>query len=88
MTYYGAWMVDRGGQSQGRLHSSTVKAYCIDAALRVIDQIMGGRGMMIDDYPFADLYNMMRMCKLMEGSTETMKIVMARELLGREVAQA
>lgn len=85
-TYYAAWMVDRGGFSAARLQASMVKGYCIDAGLRVVDrcmQILGGRGLAIDDYPFADFYNHLRMCKQMEGSTEIMKIVMAREILGK-----
>ncbi|MDA9476558.1 hypothetical protein XI03_18965 [Bradyrhizobium sp. CCBAU 65884] len=85
-TYYAAWLVDRGGYSAARLQSSMVKGYCIDAGLRVVDrsmQILGGRGLAIDDYPFSDFYNQLRMCKQMEGSTEIMKIVMAREILGK-----
>lgn len=83
-TYYAAWMVDRGGYSAARLQASMVKGYCIDAGLRVIDrcmQVLGGRGLAIDDYPFGDFYSHLRMCKQMEGSTEIMKIVMAREIL-------
>jgi alkylation response protein AidB-like acyl-CoA dehydrogenase len=85
-TYNAAWQVDRGGFEAARLQASMVKAYCIDAGLRVVDrsmQILGGRGLSIDDYPFGDFYNHLRMCKQMEGSTEVMKIVMAREILGR-----
>lgn len=83
-TYYAAWMVDRGGYLAARQQAAMVKAYCIDAGLRVIDramQIMGGRGLAIDDYPFGDFYNHLRMCKQMEGSTEIMKIVMARDII-------
>lgn len=83
-TYYAAWMADREGYKDSRLQSSTVKGYCIDAGLRVVDrcmQILGGRGLAIDDYPFGDFYNHLRMCKQMEGSTEIMKMVMAREIL-------
>ena len=83
-TYYAAWLVDRGGFAAARLPASMVKGYCIDAGLRVVDramQILGGRGLAIDDYPFSDFYNHLRMCKQMEGSTEIMKIVMAREIL-------
>lgn len=85
-TYHAAWLVDRGGFDAARLQASMVKAYCIDAGLRVVDrsmQILGGRGLSIDEYPFGDFYNHLRMCKQMEGSTEIMKIVMAREILGR-----
>lgn len=85
-TYNAAWLVDRGGFEAARLQASMVKAYCIDAGLRVVDrsmQILGGRGLSIDDYPFGDFYNHLRMCKQMEGSTEIMKIVMAREILGK-----
>ncbi|HKP79356.1 MAG TPA: acyl-CoA dehydrogenase family protein [Phenylobacterium sp.] len=85
-TYYAAWLVDRGGFAAARRQASMVKAYCIDAGLRVVDramQILGGRGLAIDDYPFSDFYNHLRMCKQMEGSTEIMKIVMAREILGK-----
>jgi len=85
-TYYAAWLVDRGGFNAARLQASMVKGYCIDAGLRVVDrcmQILGGRGLAIDDYPFGDFYNHLRMCKQMEGSTEIMKIVMAREILGK-----
>lgn len=84
-TYYAAWLVDRGGFGAARLQASMVKGYCIDAGLRVVDrcmQILGGRGLAIDDTPFGDFYNHLRMCKQMEGSTEIMKVVMARELLG------
>ncbi|QUS41932.1 acyl-CoA dehydrogenase [Tardiphaga alba] len=83
-TYYAAWLVDRGGFAAARLPASMVKGYCIDAGMRVVDramQILGGRGLAIDDYPFSDFYNHLRMCKQMEGSTEIMKIVMAREIL-------
>ena len=83
-TYYAAWMVDRGGFKVARKQAAMVKGYCIDAGLRVIDrcmQILGGRGLSIDDYPFGDFYNHLRMCKQMEGSTEIMKIVMARDIL-------
>jgi alkylation response protein AidB-like acyl-CoA dehydrogenase len=83
-TYYAAWMVDGGGFSAARLQASMVKGYCIDAGLRVIDrsmQILGGRGIAVDDYPFGDFYGLLRMCKQMEGSTEIMKMVMAREIL-------
>ena len=86
-TYYAAWMVDRGGYSAARVQASMVKAYCIDAGLRVVDrsmQVLGGRGLAIEDYPFGDFYAQLRMCKQMEGSTEIMKIVMARELLGKK----
>ena len=86
-TYYAAWLVDRGGYSAARLQASMVKGYCIDAGLRVVDramQILGGRGLAIDDYPFSDFYNHLRMCKQMEGSTEIMKIVMAREILKKD----
>lgn len=86
-TYNAAWLVDRGGFEAARLQSSMVKAYCIDAGLRVVDramQILGGRGLSIDDYPFGDFYNHLRMCKQMEGSTEIMKVVMAREILRKQ----
>ena len=86
-TYNAAWLVDRGGFEAARLQSSMVKAYCIDAWLRVVDramQILGGRGLSIDDYPFGDFYNHLRMCKQMEGSTEIMKVVMAREILRKQ----
>lgn len=85
-TYYAAWLVDRGGYSAARLQASMVKGYCIDAGQRVVDrsmQILGGRGLAIDDYPFGDFYAQLRMYKQMEGSTEIMKIVMARQILGR-----
>ncbi|WP_030904916.1 acyl-CoA dehydrogenase family protein [Streptomyces sp. NRRL F-5126] len=89
-TYQSAWLVDHGGSGYAdkRLQASMVKAYCVDAGLRVVDramQVLGGRGLAIDDYPFADFHAMLRMCKQMEGSTEIMKIVMARDILGRRV---
>jgi alkylation response protein AidB-like acyl-CoA dehydrogenase len=43
--------------SAARLQSSMVKAYWIDAGLRVVGrsmQILGGRGLAIDDFPFSD----------------------------------
>lgn len=87
-TFHAAWLVDRGGFAAARLQASLAKGYCVDAGLRVVDramQILGGRGLAIDDYPFGDFHDFLRMCKQMEGSTEIMKIVMAREILGRRV---
>lgn len=89
-TFHAAWLVDQaaGDYKSARLHGSLVKGYCMDAGLRVVDrcmQILGGRGLAIDDYPFFDFYNQLRMGKQMEGSTEIMKIVMAREILGRRI---
>ncbi|WP_028660090.1 acyl-CoA dehydrogenase family protein [Nocardioides insulae] len=89
-TFHAAWLVDNANNdySSTRLQASMVKGYCIDAGLRVVDrsmQVLGGRGLALDDYPFSDFYNHLRMCKQMEGPTEIMKIVMARELLGRRV---
>ena len=85
-TYNAACLVDRGGFEGARLQSSMVKAYCIVGGVRGVDramQILGGRGLSMDDDPFGDFYNHLRMCKQMEGSTEIMKMVMAREILGK-----
>ena len=87
-TLHTAWLVDKLGYPAARLHVAAVKAYCIDAGLRVVDrsmQVLGGRGLAVDDYPFGDFYGFLRMCKQMEGSTEIMKIVMAREILGQRM---
>lgn len=89
--YHAAWLVDQqsGEYAETKLQAALVKGYCIDAGMRVVDrcmQILGGRGLAIDDYPFGDFYNQLRMGKQMEGSTEIMKMVMAREILGRRIS--
>jgi hypothetical protein len=56
-------MVDQGGYSAARLQAATVKGYCIDAGLRVVDrsmQVLGGRGLATDDYPFGDFHAHLR----------------------------
>lgn len=86
LIYQTAWKWDHGMDT--RLDIATTKAHCIDKGIEVISrcmQILGGRGLSYTDYPIADFFTMLRHCKIMEGSSEIMRIICARELLGRAV---
>jgi alkylation response protein AidB-like acyl-CoA dehydrogenase len=66
-----------------------VKALGIEGALRIIDrsmQVYGGIGMS-EYYPFGYFYNWYRMCKSAEGSMEIMRVIISRELLGRDLVK-
>ena len=86
MLYHAAWKTDKG-EEDTRLECAMVKALGIEGALRIIDrsmQVYGGIGLS-EYYPFGYFYNWYRMLKSAEGSMEIMRVIISRELLGREL---
>ncbi|MFC1874186.1 acyl-CoA dehydrogenase family protein [Chloroflexota bacterium] len=85
--YHTAWKQDQG--QDVRLDIAMAKVYCVETALRVIDdcmQVFGGIGL-TTDYPFGEYYKDRRTTKSAEGTIEVMRYVVARQLLGDEVSR-
>ncbi|MFC1874185.1 acyl-CoA dehydrogenase family protein [Chloroflexota bacterium] len=87
LLYHTAWKWDRGESI--RLDAAMTKVYCVETGLRVIDdcmQVFGGIGL-TSDYPMGDYYRELRQNRSAEGTLEIMRYIMARDLLGDEVAR-
>ena len=87
VTYYAAWKADRG--EDFRADSAIAKAHGVEAALRVIDrtmQVLGGIGLSVD-LPFFRFFGEVRRTKSAEGTLEIMRLLIARSILGRDIAQ-
>lgn len=81
MVYKTAWMLDRG--LDARKEAAMVKCFAPLAACRVIDraiQIHGGLGVLRENR-FGQLYFQSRIAQVAEGTTEVMKMTIAREVL-------
>jgi len=86
LVYNAAWKADQG--EDFRLEAAMSKVYCVEAALRAIDrtmQVYGGIGLSVD-LPFFRFFGEVRRTKSAEGTLEIMRLVMARAILGREMA--
>lgn len=83
--YHTAWKADRNEDL--RLDAAMCKLYCVHAAQRVVDhalQIHGGMGLS-EDLPLAYFYNAVRRVRVAEGTMEIMRLIITRQLLGREM---
>ncbi|MCG6203397.1 acyl-CoA dehydrogenase family protein [Rhodopseudomonas sp. HC1] len=81
MVYKTAWMLDHG--LDARKEAAMVKCFAPLAACRVIDraiQIHGGLGV-LQESRFGQLYFQSRIAQVAEGTTEVMKMTIAREVL-------
>jgi alkylation response protein AidB-like acyl-CoA dehydrogenase len=89
MVYRAAWLADRKHRgltkeaSMAKLHASEVAVRAAGEAL----QIFGGYGFM-KDYPAEKYYRDVKLCTIGEGTSEIQRLVIARQLLGREVPLA
>ena len=86
LTYYAAWKADQGGEL--RAEPAMAKVQGVEAALRVIDrtmQVRGGMGLSVD-MPFFRFLGEVRRTKSAEGTLEIMRLLIARSILGREIA--
>jgi len=86
LTYYAAWKADQG--KDFRSESAMAKVHGVEAALRVIDrtmQVLGGMGLSVD-FPFFRFLGEVRRTKSAEGTLEIMRLIIARGILGREIA--
>jgi acyl-CoA dehydrogenase len=80
MTYHLAWMCDRG--EQPIRESSIVKLYNTEMVNRVADravQIFGGMGY-LSEGPVERIYRFVRMLRIVEGTSEIQRLVIARTL--------
>ena len=84
LTMRAAQMKDEG--KKVTMESAMAKLYASEAACRICDeglQIHGGYGF-IKDYPAEKFYRDVRLCPIGEGTSEIQRMVIARELLGKE----
>lgn len=80
MTYHLAWLVDRG--EQPIRESSMVKLNNTEMVGRVADravQIWGGMGLLTEG-PIERIYRWVRMLRIVEGTSEIQRLVIARSL--------
>lgn len=81
MVYKTAWLIDNGRDA--RKEAAMVKCFAPLATCRVIDraiQIHGGMGV-VKESRFGQLYFQSRIAQVAEGTTEIMKLTIAREVL-------
>ncbi len=92
LTYRAAWLADRAiasGDFDARItrEASMAKLYGGEVAGRVANaavQIHGGYGF-IKDYPAEKFYRDVKLCTIGEGTSEIQRMVIARQLLGKNV---
>jgi hypothetical protein len=81
-----ARQLDAGGEA--RAEASMAKLFCSEAAFRIADaavQIHGGEGI-VQGRRVEFLFRMLRMYRVLTGTSEIQKNIIARELLGRGAA--
>lgn len=84
LVYKAAWMKEQGLPTTRE--TSTAKLYATEMACRVAGEAVllhGGRGYS-NEYPVERLYRDIKGLQIYEGSSHIQRIVIARELLGRE----
>ncbi len=84
LIYHAAWRKDRGGRVTREM--STAKLFATEAAARAANKAVllhGGRGY-TSRYPVERYYRDIKGLQIYEGSSHIQRIVVARELLGRE----
>jgi alkylation response protein AidB-like acyl-CoA dehydrogenase len=84
LTRRAAWMRDRGMPNSQAV--SIAKLFATEAACRAADQAVllhGGRGYS-NEYPVERYYRDVKGLQIYEGTSQIQRIILARELLGRE----
>ncbi len=84
LTYAAAFAAD-AGKASTKL-SAMAKLYASEIAVRVANegvQIHGGYGF-VKDYPAEKFYRDVKLCTIGEGTSEIQRLVIARELLGKQ----
>ncbi len=84
LLYHAAWCKDRGDRVTREI--STAKLFATEAAVRAADQAVllhGGRGYS-NRYPVERYYRDIKGLQIYEGTAHIQRIVVARQLLGRE----
>jgi alkylation response protein AidB-like acyl-CoA dehydrogenase len=85
MVHHAASLIDRGAPSTA-LESSMAKCFASDAAMKVTTdavQIFGGSGY-TREYPVERLMRDAKITQIYEGTNQIQRVVIARELLGRQ----
>ena len=88
LVYKTAWIVDQGADA--RKEVAMVKCLAPVVAARVIDraiQVHGGLGL-VQETRLIQLHSHARIAQVAEGSTEMMKLTVAREVMRRSEADA
>jgi hypothetical protein len=96
LVYHAASLADQsraetGGEDGARrftLQSSMAKLYASEVAVRVASeavQIFGGYGF-IKDYPAEKYYRDVKLCTIGEGTSEIQRLVIARQILGKQAS--
>jgi hypothetical protein len=85
LTYRAAWMRDQQIERTS-IESSIAKLYASEVAMRAAEecvQIHGGYGF-VRDYPAEKYFRDVKLCTIGEGTSEIQRLVIARQLLGRD----
>ena len=97
LVYHAAWLADRSrlrkpaarmAPGASRCESSMAKLYASEVAVRVANeavQIFGGYGF-IKDYPAEKYYRDVKLCTIGEGTSEIQRMVIARQILGKQAS--
>jgi len=84
LVYRAAWLKDQGGRVTRE--TSIAKLFATEAAVRAAGEAVllhGGRGYS-NEYPVERYYRDIKGLQIYEGTAHIQRIVIARELLGRE----
>jgi alkylation response protein AidB-like acyl-CoA dehydrogenase len=84
LVYHAAWLKDQG--EKATRDTSIAKLFATEAAVRAANQavlLLGGRGYS-DEYPAERYLRDIKGLQIYEGTTHIQRIVIARELLGKE----
>jgi alkylation response protein AidB-like acyl-CoA dehydrogenase len=84
LVYRAAWLKDQG--QEATRETSIAKFFATEAAVRAADQavlIHGGRGYS-NEYPVERYYRDIKGLQIYEGTSHIQRIVIARDLIGRE----
>ncbi len=84
MVYRAAESLDAGHPEKTK-HAAMAKRFATDACYQVVDkalQLHGGYGY-LKDYPVERILRDLRVHRILEGANEIMRVIIAREMLGR-----
>ena len=84
LVYHAAWLKDQGGRATREV--SIAKLFAVEAAVRAANEAVllhGGRGYS-NEYPVERYYRDIKGLQIYEGTAHIQRIVIARELLGKE----
>jgi alkylation response protein AidB-like acyl-CoA dehydrogenase len=90
LVYQAAWLADQSAAGDGSARftreASMAKLYASEMAVRVANeavQIFGGYGF-VKDYPAEKYYRDVKLCTIGEGTSEIQRLVIARQILGKD----